>query len=231
MFNVIRIPTKFTKGIRRLTRNDKAELLDMLMSIWGWESINIPDSIVWDTVELIYWEWMNMESRNGNKPKESLINAYSEWHGIVTPSNPEHRVKYSRVEESIVEDKESKDSIDLKKSDTWIIKKEKNPDIDNLIQELKTQADLLWIAYDKKQDRNFGKHITNAKEFGDFCEKIGQERIEFAKNIMIASEKIKFWKWTCAWPMLIYQNYAEVYNLTKTKSESSKIVKIDILDW
>ena len=137
------------------------------------------------------------------------------------------------TQDKISKDKISKDKEIIVSKDTTAIaeKKEITEDIDNLIQELKTQSDVLWIAYNKKDERRFAKHILTAKEFGIFCEKIWQERIEFAKNIMIASEKIKFWKWTCSWPMLIYQNYAEVYNLTKTKSESSKIVKIETLDW
>lgn len=114
--------------------------------------------------------------------------------------------------------KESKDSKELALK--------KNPDIDLLISELKTEADRLWIAYDNKSERNFWKHITKAKEFGNFCEKIWMERIEFAKNIMKASIAIKFWKWTCSWPMSIYQNYSEVYNKTKEQSESIEIINI-----
>ena len=104
MFNVIRIPTKFSKSIRRLNQKEKAELLDILMNIWdGIQSIP-PNSQMWDIIELIYWEWMNMESRNWTKPKKSLIEAYSEWVGTEDPSESEHRVEYSRLEESIVED-------------------------------------------------------------------------------------------------------------------------------
>ena len=90
-------------------------------------------------------------------------------------------------------------------------------DINNLIFELKNTCDELWIAYDKKQERNFAKHILTAKEFLDFCTKIEMLPAEFAKNILRASVKIKYWKWPCAWPMMIYQNYAEVYNQTKEK--------------
>lgn len=88
-------------------------------------------------------------------------------------------------------------------------------DINNLINELKQECDSLWIAYDKTKERQFAKHILSAKEYGGFCEKIWMWRQEFASNILKASVLINFWKWACAWPMRIYQNYSEVYNKTK----------------
>lgn len=90
--------------------------------------------------------------------------------------------------------------------------------INNLITELKELADSLWIAYDKKDERNFWKHILTAKEFGAFADKLNQSPLDFAKNIMIASVKINYWKWPCNWPKAIYQNYAEVYNQTIAKT-------------
>jgi hypothetical protein len=72
----------------------------------------------------------------------------------------------------------------------------------------------LWVAYDKTKDRYFAKFILKAKEFGTFAEKIWQDRIEFALNVLKASMQIKFRKWICSWPMKIYQNYSEVYNET-----------------
>ena len=84
--------------------------------------------------------------------------------------------------------------------------------INNLIKELKETADLIWIAYDKKDERNFARHILTAKEYGELAEKIGVNRTELAKNIMVASVKCKFWKGACSWPKAIYQNYVEVFN-------------------
>jgi hypothetical protein len=98
MFNVIRIPTKFSKTIKRFNEKDKSELLGMLIDIWEWKSINVPDTIVWDTVTLIYGEWMNMESKNWNKPEKSLLILEP------SPSNPDTRVEYSIVEYSRVEE-------------------------------------------------------------------------------------------------------------------------------
>lgn len=92
-------------------------------------------------------------------------------------------------------------------------------DINELIEFLKEQAWILWVAYQSEKDRMFAKHILDAKEFGNFAEKIWLSRAEFALRIMIASEKIWFWKWVCAWPKMIYQNCAEVFNKTKQMSE------------
>ena len=118
-------------------------------------------------------------------------------------------------------DNNNKSNIIVSK-DTELTLKPITVDINNLIQELKEQADILWIAYDKNKERMFAKHIMNTKEYWSFCKKLWMTRIEFAKNIMKASERIWYWKWTCSWPMSIYQNYSDVYNQTKTKSESSK---------
>lgn len=98
-----------------------------------------------------------------------------------------------------------------------------NEDINKLIDLLKSECDNLGIAYDKQKERNFAKFILTAKEFGDFAEKIGQDRVQFATNVLKASYQIKFRKWICAWPMKIYQNYAEVYNETlKQHSKQAK---------
>ena len=84
--------------------------------------------------------------------------------------------------------------------------------INNLIKELKETADLIWIAYDKKDERNFARHILTAKEYWELAEKIGVNRTELAKNIMVASVKCNYRKGACGWPKAIYQNYVEVLN-------------------
>ena len=89
------------------------------------------------------------------------------------------------------------------------------------LTELKELANSLWIAYDKKDERNLSKHILTAKEFGEFAWKLNQTPVELAKNIMLASVKIWYWKWACNWPKAIYQNYADVYN--KTVAMSRKV--------
>lgn len=92
--------------------------------------------------------------------------------------------------------------------------------INELISELKDLTKEYGIAYDSKNERNFAKHILTASEFWTFAERIWMSRVEFAKNILKASVLIHYWKWVCAWPMMIYQNYADVYN--KSVQESIK---------
>lgn len=118
------------------------------------------------------------------------------------------------------------------KSELWIEEKEKNSakkekeywshEINELIEELKITCDEMGIAYDQNDERNFARHILTAKAFWIMSDKLWQTRKEFAKNILIASVKIWFWKWPCAWPKKIYQNFAEVFNDTiKQKNKNS----------
>ena len=104
MFNVIRLPTKFSRIIKRYSQKEKSELLDILIKIWDWESVMLPDNSIWDTISLIYGEWMNMESKNGNKPKTSLILDNTELVVDVVPSDSDTRVEYSRVEDNRIEE-------------------------------------------------------------------------------------------------------------------------------
>ena len=110
--------------------------------------------------------------------------------------------------------------IDNSKAEYW------NKEINEFIDELKEECNRLWVAYEKKDERNFAKHILTAKDYWDFAEKIWQSRVEFAKNVLFVSWKIWFFKWICAWPKAIYQNYAEVYNeAMKTKTKAKTIPK------
>lgn len=110
--------------------------------------------------------------------------------------------------------------VDKEQSSYW------NEDINNLIVELKEECNQLWVAYEKKDERMFAKHILTAKDYWEFAEKIWQSRVQFAKNVLMASLKIWFFKWICAWPKSIYQNYAEVYNeAMKTKNKTKTIPK------
>jgi hypothetical protein len=75
----------------------------------------------------------------------------------------------------------------------------------------------------------FAKHILTAKEYWEFCESIKQDRVEFALNILKASVIINYRKWPLTWPMKIYQNYADVYNQTKQKSQKAITPTINVL--
>ena len=97
------------------------------------------------------------------------------------------------------------------------------------ISDIKSICNDYGVAYDNTRDRQFAKHILTAKEYWEFCEKIWQWRIQFAENVLIASIKINYWKWPLAWPMKIYQNYADLYNQAKQKAPKIQTPTINVL--
>lgn len=99
------------------------------------------------------------------------------------------------------------------------------PEINELIWAIKEECDRLWVAYVKKKERNFSQLILTSKDYWELCDKLWMSRKEFAVNILRASVAIWYFKWACSWPMRIYENYAEVYNLTKQKSDRNKQVE------
>lgn len=119
----------------------------------------------------------------------------------------------------------------LKEKEKSSAKKEKEITvaINWLISDIKSICNDYGVAYDNTRDRQFAKHILTAKEYWEFCDKIWQWRIEFAENVLIASIKINYWKWPLAWPMRIYQNYADVYNQTKSKLQKFQNASVDVL--
>lgn len=121
---------------------------------------------------------------------------------------------------NICEDEEKEKSSAKKEKESY-----GREDINNLIESIKNKCNELWVMYDKTKEREFSKHILTAKEFWENAEKCGMSREIFAINILVASIKIKYWKWYCNWPMKIYQNYVDVYNQTvKEKSKNIPIV-------
>lgn len=93
-----------------MSEKERLEVFDLLIKIWDWGEISPPDSIVWDVVQLIYGEWMNMEAKNGNKQEKSSINLCSGLPGEVRPSDPGTRVEYSRVEENKIEESRTEEN-------------------------------------------------------------------------------------------------------------------------
>lgn len=150
----------------------------------------------------------------GNSPKTKKTQTKPNHNPEQTQKNQDNNIIY--INNNILSNTESKDS----DNNNITIK------INELISELKDLTNEYGIAYDSKNERNFAKHILTATEFWAFAEKIWMSRIEFAKNILKASVLIKYWKWVCAWPMMIYQNYADVYN--KSVQESVKRQKSTI---
>ena len=105
------------------------------------------------------------------------------------------------------------------------VKQYGKPEINDLIWAIKEECDRLWVAYVKKKERNFSQLILTSKDYWELCDKLWMSRTEFAVNILRASVAIWYFKWACSWPMRIYENYAEVYNLTKQKSDKNKQIE------
>ena len=172
MFNVIRIPTKFSKTIKRLSNEERLQVFDLLIKIWDWGEISPPDSIVWDVVQLIYGEWMNMEAKNGNKQEKSSINLCSGLPGEVRPSDPGTRVEYSRVEENKIEE-----SRDIVSTETQILKNEYQEN----------------ISFMRKQAENIRNN--NIPDIPDFVQESHEEA--WAKFLLYWTSPTKSWKLLC----------------------------------
>lgn len=176
------------------------------------------------------WEIWKTELDNSEKPTEVLYNSninYSNYYINNTEQSSENQKENNSLSlsNSSIEEKE-KSSAKKEKEMQELWKREK---IDYLINQIKSICDGMNIAYDKTMDRQFAKHILTAKEYGEFCEKIKQDRITFALNVLIASIKINYWKWPLAWPKKIYQNYADLYNQAKQKAPKIQTPTINVL--
>jgi hypothetical protein len=189
--NVIRIPTKFSKSISRLSDKNRLEVFDYLLKIWWDQIISVPDNEVWDIVTLIYWEWMNMESRNWTKPTFSHI---SEWVGTISPSESEHRIEYSILEDNIIKENiiEISSKEDTEKS--VVIKKEYwDPIINSIIQIIKDKNNGI-IDWTIASNRKYGKML--------------RDKID----------KIKWFKWDYPWFIWMLIDKTDQYNIWKTTS-------------
>lgn len=158
------------------------------------------------------WQQIKQKNKNKSKSKNKIENKKEN-----IKENNQTTFDEISDEISIVSENEIKE-IEEKK-EYW------NSLINELIFELKKTCDEIGVAYDKKDERNFAHHIMTAKEFGEFCEKVKQTRIEFAKNILKASVQIWFRKGACSWPKKIYQNFSDVYNeVVKLRNKQQKSI-------
>lgn len=215
MFNVIRIPTKFSRPIKRLSDKEKLKLLDALISIWDGIVVQQTDDNVWDILFLIYWEWMNMESKNGHKKEKEYITS--------VPSNPpsmsECRVEESRVEDNRIEDNRIEDTTIVVWEKALVVQKW-NIEINELLETIKWQVEFLWLIYKKwKYERERAKNILTGKDFWEVCERANMPRVEFCKQIIFISSKLDFWNWKVYNAETIYKHYAQVYNEARNKKQ------------
>jgi len=93
-------------------------------------------------------------------------------------------------------------------------KKEEN-EHSSLISCLKKKASQLWIAYNQSDEAESCQKLLTDQAFLDLSIREQSSPEALASSIMEWSFKNKFWKWPCAWPKAILQNYVEVYNQCK----------------
>lgn len=160
---------------------------------------------------LIYWEWMNMESKNGHKKD-------TEYVVTTVPSNPptmsDCRVEENRVEYNIIED------TTIVVWEQALVVAKWNTDINELLETIKWQVEFLWLIYKKgKYERERAKNILTGKDFWEVCEKANMPRVEFCKQIIFISSKLDFWNWKVYNAETIYKHYAQVYNEARNKKQ------------
>lgn len=153
-------------------------------------------------------------------------------HNIITSNTTKENSLLNKEQQSWNQTKiNSLSLVELKEKEKSSAKKEKEitTEINNLISEIKEMCDVLWVAYNKDMERQFAKHILTAKEYWEFCEKIGQTRVEFALNVLKVSVWINYYRGALSWPKLIYKHYAELYNQAKQKSPKLQTPTIQVL--
>ena len=179
-----------------------------------------------ENAKIAFWEMWNLHWIYNKKieNKKIIINNNTEQSSELK-IQPKIEILWLN-NSTLVDEEKEKNSAKKEKEIQDLWKREK---IDYLISQIKSICDWMNIAYDKTMDRQFAKHILTAKEYGEFCEKIKQDRITFALNVLVASIKINYWKWPLAWPKKIYQNYADLYNQAKQKAPKIQTPTINVL--
>lgn len=199
---------------------------------WGWLNRFIkttwkgsPDLLI---RKIRFWEIGKSDFVNSENQTEVIYNNNIKYNSINNTTEQSSEIKNQTQLNSL-----SLNSLEKEKEKSSAKKekeiKEITLEINDLIWKLKELCNQYWVAYDNTKDRMFAKHILTAKEFWEFCEKINQDRVTFACNVLLASIKINYWKWPLAWPMKIYQNYADLYNQTKTKIQKTVTPTIQVI--
>ena len=185
---------------------------DKIFEIISWETCAV------NLTELEQSDWPNYSNKKENKKENNII--------INNNTELQDNSEFLEIQKSF-----PIEIMWLKEKEKSCAKKEKEITvaINWLISDIKSICNDYGVAYDNTRDRQFAKHILTAKEYWEFCDKIWQWRIEFAENVLIASIKINYWKWPLAWPMKIYQNYADLYNQAKSKMQKTITPTINVL--
>lgn len=163
--------------------------------------------------------------KRGWRPQKNFKNSSKPKHNLKKPNHilkePNHNLTKPEQEQEKEQEKEKENNIlspigdnsgaDLEEKEYW------NSQINSLIKDIKECCSEMGVAYDKTKERLYAKQILTSKDYGSLCEKINQWRVEFALNILRASEMINYRRGVCSGPMTIYKYYADVYNATMQK--------------
>lgn len=169
--------------------------------------------------KIVFWQIKNVDGIENKIIENKNID------NIIINNNTEQSSEHNQIgllDSSMLVDKE-KEKNSAKKE------KEITTEINDLISRIKEVCNELWVAYNKEMERQFAKHILTAKEYGNFCEKIWQSRVEFALNVLRVSVMIGYFRGALSWPKLIYKNYAELYNQAKQKAQKISTPTINVL--
>ncbi len=162
-----------------------------------------------DILLLIYWEWMNMESKNGNRVEKNHLAGYS-------AGDSEARVEYNIIEDNRIEYNLST-KVDTTQA---LIIPHWNENINELIESIKQTVQSLWLVYKKSRyERERAQNILTWKDFSETCRIANMTPIKFSENIIKLSTKLDFWKWKIYNCETLYKHYASVYNEWIKKKE------------
>ena len=249
--NTFIVRKKYRWQIKKLSQKQRAELLEYIFLYQTEWRYKCEDPLVWMLMDIMVDERKNDSEKYDKKCQKNRATALEREEKKREKKEKKSQSKSTKTKKSTnVHERAQKAQTCTNSTDiwymtndcdkwqmvddcgTWLKEISSNEEIEqrsywdkeinDLIDQIKQECDLLGIAYDKQDDRNFARHILTAKEYWAFCEKIWQSRVEFAINILRASVGINYWK-ICSWPMLIYKNYVGVYNETlKYKAKNSK---------
>jgi len=132
------------------------------------------------------------------------------------------------IDDVTVVDVQESEEEDQKKSKKRWRSEEKKIAVYSWIDAMQKYCDSIGVAYKSEEERIYMNHILHAKAFGEHCEKIKMDRLQYAKNIILASMQLKYLKWGVAsWPKEVYLRHEEVFN----EAQKEKAKKLQAAWW
>lgn len=159
--------------------------------------------------------WKAEENANAMQPhSESNANAIERKGKERKKKGKENKINTIPIgidDVTVVSDQEEKIA-EVPKKKKWRTEEERVAVYDAMYK-LKQHHEKHGVAYIADDERIFMHHILFAKSFGEHCEKLKVDRLEYAKNVLIASIQLQYLKWWVAsWPKAIYLRHSEIFN-------------------